>query len=176
MAGFERVSELQDEILGFTFEQVGDKVDKFYVEGKVTSDRGQITMSQGVLAFAVKDNQLLENLEVLSREELRENNDFVIPRVRELFYVLVGLQGRAPSRFRWSVDTRTGEVEGDWTYYEDFTEQEKEDDFWEHWEGDDLWRDQLKAELAAGEGSRSTGGVWRQRWSRLAGFLLGRAR
>ena len=146
--GFERISELQNEILGFTFEQIGEKVDKFYVEGKVTDDNGRITMVQGSVVFAVKDNNLLNNSDVLNDEEYDSNSDFVLPRVEEIHDILVELQGKSPVRFRWSVDTRTNQVESDWTYYDDLTAQEKKDDFWEHWQGDALWREQLKAELA----------------------------
>ncbi|WP_181065333.1 hypothetical protein, partial [Rathayibacter rathayi] len=56
--------------------------------------------------------------------------------------------GKSPVRFRWAVDTKTGQVESDWTYYDDLTAEEKKDDFWENWEGDFAWKAQLEAELA----------------------------
>jgi hypothetical protein len=149
VVGFEQISELQDEILGFTWQQLGDKVDKFYVQGKVSDDEsGRILMAQGGFFFAVVENRVLNNADILNREELDENSDFVLPRIEELHDLLVELQGKSPVRFRWSVDTKTGQVESEWTYYDDLTDQEKEDDFWEFWEGDVAWRDQLKTELA----------------------------
>jgi len=62
--------------------------------------------------------------------------------------LLIAVQGKSPVRFRWSVDTKTRQVESEWTYYDDLTVREKKDDFWEGWKGDFAWRDQLKAELA----------------------------
>ncbi|NQX14048.1 hypothetical protein HQQ80_20675 [Microbacteriaceae bacterium VKM Ac-2855] len=62
--------------------------------------------------------------------------------------ILRELQGKSPVRFRWSVDTRTGQVESDWTYYDNLTDEEKKDDFWEGWKGDFAWKAQLEAELA----------------------------
>jgi hypothetical protein len=149
VTGFERISQIQDEILGFTWEQLGDKVDKFYVQGKITDDdAGNITGYSGQLEFAIIDSKIMNNLDVLVREECKENSGFIRPRIVELHDLLVELQGKSPVRFRWSVDTKTGQVESQWTYYDDLTDQEKEDDFWEFWEGDVAWRDQLKAELA----------------------------
>ena len=148
-AGFERVSQIQDEILAFTWEQVADRVDKFYVQGKVADDdAGRIAMASGNVKYAIAGDRVLKNSEFTSDEEFDENADFVLPRIEELHDLLVALQGKSPVRFRWSVDTRTREVESEWTYYDDLTAEEKKDDFWKHWKGDFAWRDQLKAELA----------------------------
>ena len=148
-AGFERVSQIQDEILAFTWEQFADRVDKFYVQGKVTDDdAGRITMASGNVKYAIAGDRVLKNSEFTSDEEFDENADFVLPRIEELHDLLVALQGKSPVRFRWSVDTRTREVESEWTYYDNLTAEEKKDDFWEGWKGDFAWREQLKAELA----------------------------
>lgn len=41
--GFQRVSESQSEILVVTMMEVGEMVDKFYVQGKITEDdRGNV--------------------------------------------------------------------------------------------------------------------------------------
>ncbi|MFJ2369144.1 hypothetical protein [Microbacterium sp. NPDC087665] len=147
--GFERVSQIQDEILAFTWEQVADRVDKFYVLGKVTDDdEGRITMTKGNMIFGVLNTEVLNNSEVLSKDEFRANSAFILPRISELHDLLIRLQGKSPVRFRWSVDTKTRQVESDWTYYDDLAPEEKKDDFWEFWKGDSAWRDQLKAELA----------------------------
>lgn len=99
--GFERVSQIQDEILAFTGEQVADRVDKFYVQGKVTDDdAGRITMTKGNMIFAVVNTEVLNNSEVLSKEEFRANSAFILPRISELHDLLIRLQGKSPVRFR----------------------------------------------------------------------------
>ncbi|NQX11808.1 hypothetical protein HQQ80_09250 [Microbacteriaceae bacterium VKM Ac-2855] len=148
-ASFERLSEIQNEILGFTMQQVGDKVDKFYVQGKITDDaRGNVTGYEGNLRNVVVAGAVLDVSDVLAKDEFRENARYVKPRIVELHDILRELQGKSPVRFRWSVDTRTGQVESDWTYYDDLTDEEKKDDFWENWQGDFAWKAQLEAELA----------------------------
>lgn len=148
LTGFERMSKIQDEILEFTGEQVADKVDKFYVQGKVSDDeKGNITRAAGGLAYMIVGDQVLYNAQVVSKEEFRENVGVVRPLIEELHDILFALQGKSPVRFRWCVDTKTQEVESEWTYYDDLTDEEKKDDFWESWEGDFAWRDQLQAEL-----------------------------
>lgn len=147
-ADFESLSVVQDEILQFTWGQVGDRVDKFYVQGKVTDDEdGNITSVEGNLKYMVSGRKILTPGDVVSDEQFRENAAFVRPRIRVLHDVLFGLQGRSPVRFRWCVDTRSGEVEADWTYYEDLSEREKKDDWWEYWNADFAWKDQLQADL-----------------------------
>ncbi|WP_146076171.1 hypothetical protein [Rathayibacter rathayi] len=146
---FERLSEIQDEILGFTMEQVGDKVDKFYVQGKITDDsRGNITSSEGNLRNVVVGGRVFGVSTVLDDAGFAESVAFVRPRIVELHDILRNLQGKSPVRFRWAVDTKTGQVESDWTYYDDLTDEEKKDGFWENWEGDFAWKAQLEAELA----------------------------
>ncbi|NQX14049.1 hypothetical protein HQQ80_20680 [Microbacteriaceae bacterium VKM Ac-2855] len=146
---FERLSEIQNEILGFTMQQVGDKVDKFYVQGKITDDaRGNVTGYEGNLRNVVVAGAVLDVSDVLAKDEFRENARYVKPRIVELHDILRELQGKSPVRFRWSVDTRTGQVESDWTYYDNLTDEEKKDDFWEGWKGDFAWKAQLEAELA----------------------------
>ena len=150
VTGLERLSQLQDEIIEFTWNQVADKVDVFYIQGKVSDDdRGNITSIEGNLKYMVVGDKVLKNADVVSDEEFSENAAFVRPRINELHDVLWELQGVSPVRFRWKIDTRTQKVESDWTYYKDLTDQEKEDDFWESWEGDFAWRDQLQSELDA---------------------------
>ncbi|MHC2185172.1 hypothetical protein ACVLV4_000802 [Rathayibacter agropyri] len=39
-------------------------------------------------------------------------------------------------------------VESNWTYYDDLTDEEKKDDFWQNWKGDFTCKAQLEAELA----------------------------
>ncbi|AZZ50030.1 hypothetical protein C5E02_12900 [Rathayibacter rathayi] len=146
---FERLSEIQDEILGFTMQQVGDKVDKFYVQGKITDDaRGNITGYEGNLRNVVVGGGVLDVSDVLGDAGFDESCGFIQPRIVELHDILRELQGKSPVRFRWAVDTKTGQVESDWTYYDDLTAEEKKDDFWENWEGDFAWKAQLEAELA----------------------------
>lgn len=148
--GFERLSEIQDEILGFTWEQVADKVDKFYVQGKATDDAaGRLTSVEGNVKYMIVGDKVLKNSDVINDEEFDRNVQFVRPRIEELHDLLIELQGKSPVRFRWSVDTKTQEVESEWTYYDDLTDEEKEDNFWKYWEGDFAWRDQLQAELAS---------------------------
>ncbi|MDR6865492.1 hypothetical protein J2Y69_000074 [Microbacterium resistens] len=148
-ASFARLSEIQDEILNFTIEQVVHDIEKIYVQGKITDDlQGNVTSYEGVLKYAVEQNRILNNSEVLTREALRENSAFISLRIVELHDILRELQGKSPVRFRWAMDTKTGQVESDWAYYEDLTEEEKKDDFWQHWEGDFAWKAKLQAELA----------------------------
>jgi hypothetical protein len=148
-AGFERVTQIQDEILAFTWEQVADRVDKFYVQGKVTDDdAGRILSVQGNVTYAIVGDKVVHNGDFVGDDEFDENSDFICPRIQELHDLLIRLQGKSPVRFRWSVDTTTRQVESDWTYYDDLTPEEKKDDFWKHWEGDFAWEEQLKAELA----------------------------
>ncbi len=149
LTGLERVSQLQNEIIEFTWRQVAEKVDRFYIQGKVTDDdSGTISMVQGDLIFAVVNNQIVNNSDVLDDDEFDKNSEFVLPRIEELHDVLIELQGKSPVRFRWSVDTRTQQVESDWTYYDDLTDEEKKDDSWEGWEGDFAWKTRLEAEVA----------------------------
>lgn len=146
----ERISQIQDEILRFTWEQVAGRVDTFYVQGKVSDDEsGQILMLQGNFVCGTRGTQLIDNADALDDEEFDSNSAFVCPRIRELHDLLFASQGRSPVRFRWVVDTRTGRVESDWTYYDDLTDAEKKDDFWKHWEGDFAWMDEIRARLAA---------------------------
>ncbi|NQX13026.1 hypothetical protein HQQ80_15450 [Microbacteriaceae bacterium VKM Ac-2855] len=148
-SSFVRLSEIQDEILSFTMQQVGDKVEKFYVQGKITDDsRGNVTSSEGNLRNVVVGKRVLGVSTVLDDAGFDESVEFIRPRIVELHDILRKLQGKSPVRFRWSVDTRTGEVESDWTYYDDLTYEEKKDDFWENWQGDFAWKAQLEAELA----------------------------
>ncbi|NQX11807.1 hypothetical protein HQQ80_09245 [Microbacteriaceae bacterium VKM Ac-2855] len=146
---FERLSEIQNEILGFTMQQVGDKVDKFYVQGKITDDaRGNITGYEGNLRNVVIDGRVQDASDILGDAGFDESCEYIQPRVAELHDILRELQGKSPVRFRWAVDTKTGEVESQWTYYENLTDAEKKDDFWENWQGDFAWKAQLEAELA----------------------------
>ncbi|NQX12105.1 hypothetical protein HQQ80_10760 [Microbacteriaceae bacterium VKM Ac-2855] len=146
---FERLSEIQDEILNFTMQQVGDQVDKFYVQGKVSDDsRGNITRLQGNLKYVVVGERVLNNSDVVDDAEFDDSVAYVRPRIVELHDILRELQEKSPVRFRWSVDTKTGEVESEWTYYDDLTDEEKKDNFWENWQGDFAWKAQLEAELA----------------------------
>lgn len=148
--GFERISEIQDEILQFTWEQVADKVDKFYVQGKVTDDdEGNVTSYEGNLIYMIVGHQVLKSTDIITKEEFKENAGFVNSRILELHNILIKLQGKSPVRFRWSVDTRTSELESEWTYYDDLTDEEKKDNWWEYWNADFAWRDQLQAELDA---------------------------
>ncbi|PPG69433.1 hypothetical protein C5C31_07050 [Rathayibacter rathayi] len=147
--GFQRLSEIQEEIIAFTWEQVGDKVEKFYIEGKISDDAsGNITQYSGNLKYSIADGKVLNNSDVLAKEEFRENVRFVQPRIVQLHDILRELQGKSPVRFRWAVDTKTGQVESDWTYYDDLTDEEKKDNFWQNWKGDFAWKAQLEAELA----------------------------
>lgn len=146
---FERLSEIQDEILSFSMEQVGDKVDKFYVQGKITDDsRGNVTSVQGNIRTVIVGGRVLDVSAVLDDNGFYENVAFVRPRIIELHDILRTVQGKSPVRFRWAVDTKAGTVEGDWTYYDDLTAEEKKDDFWRFWKGDNAWTAQLEAELA----------------------------
>lgn len=146
----ERISQLQDEIPRFTWAQVADRVDTFYVQGKVSDDEsGQVLMVSGDMLCGARDGRFLKNSEVLTDEEFDANSEYICPRIRELHDLLFVSQGRSPVRFRWMVDTRTGRVESDWTYYDDLTDAEKKDDFWKHWEGDFAWMDEIRAHLAA---------------------------
>ncbi|WP_146077309.1 hypothetical protein [Rathayibacter tritici] len=146
---FERLSRIQEEIIDFTLGQVGDDVEKLYIQGKVSDDDlGNITSVQGQLDYAIVDGKVVDNIKVVTKEEYRENSRFILPRIEELHNLLIALQGKSPVRFRWAVDTTTGQVESDWTYYDDLTDEEKNDDFWENWEGDFAWKAQLEAELA----------------------------
>ncbi|NQX12101.1 hypothetical protein HQQ80_10735 [Microbacteriaceae bacterium VKM Ac-2855] len=149
MSRFERLSEIQNEILIFTMQQVGNKVDKFYVQGKITDDaRGNVTGYEGNLRNVVVAGAVLDVSDVLAKDVFRENARYIKPRIVELHDILRELQGKSPVRFRWVVDTRTGAVESEWTYYENLTDAEKKDDFWENWQGDFAWKAQLEAELA----------------------------
>ena len=149
IADMQRLSEIQDEIVGFTWKQIGDRANKIYIQGKVTDDgSGNITFVEGNLKYAVVDGAVVGNSIVLSKDEFRENAAVVRPRIVELHDLLTGLQAKSPVRFRWSVDCESGQVESDWTYYDDLTAQEKQDDFWQHWKGDAAWKVQLEAELA----------------------------
>ncbi|PPF24254.1 hypothetical protein [Rathayibacter rathayi] len=146
---FERLSEIQNEILSFSMEQVGNKVDKFYVQGKITDDSyGNITGVQGSLRTVIVGGRVLDVSAVLDKTGFYENFDFVRPRIMELHDILRTVQGKSPVRFRWAVDTKSGTVESDWTYYDDLTAEEKKDNFWRHWKGDNAWTAQLEAELA----------------------------
>ncbi|MHC2187309.1 hypothetical protein ACVLV4_002979 [Rathayibacter agropyri] len=146
---FERLAEIQDEILLFTMEQVGDKVDKFYVQGKITDDsRGNVTSVEGNIRTVIVGGRVLDVSAVLDDTEFYENADFVGPRIIELHDLLRTLQGKSPVRFRWAVDTKAGTAEGDWTYYDDLSDEEKKDDFWLFSKGDLAWTAQLEAELA----------------------------
>ena len=146
----ERISQIQDEILRFTWEQVADRVDTFYVRGKVSDDEsGQVLMVSGNMLCGARAGRLLKNSEVLTDEEFRANSAHILPRIRELHDLLFASQGSSPVRFRWMVDTRTGRVESDWTYYDDLTDTEKKDDFWKHSKGDLAWMDEIQAHLLA---------------------------
>ncbi|PPF60653.1 hypothetical protein C5C18_15065 [Rathayibacter tritici] len=146
---FERLAEIQDEILLFTMEQVGDKVDKFYVQGKITDDsRGNVTSVQGNIRTVIVGGRVLDVSAVLDDTEFYENADFVRPRIIELHDLLRTLQGKSPVRFRWAVDTKAGTAESDWTYYDSLSDKEKKDDFWLFSKGDNAWKAQLEAELA----------------------------
>ncbi|AZZ56783.1 hypothetical protein [Rathayibacter iranicus] len=146
---FERLFEIQDEILMFTMEQVGDKVDKFYVQGKITDDsRGNVTSVQGNIRNVIVGGRVLGVSAVLDDTEFYKNVDFVRPRIVELHDILRTVQGKSPVRFRWAVDTTAGTAESDWTYYDDLSDEEKKDDFWRFWKGDIAWKAQLEAELA----------------------------
>lgn len=146
---FERLSEIQDEILSFSMEQVGDKVDKFYVQGKITDDsRGNVTSVEGNIRTVIVGGRVLDVSGVLDDTEFYENADFVGPRITQLHDLLRTMQGKSPVRFRWAVDTKAGTVESNWTYYDDLSDEEKKDDFWLFWKGDEAWTAQLEAELA----------------------------
>ncbi|MDR6865494.1 hypothetical protein J2Y69_000076 [Microbacterium resistens] len=147
--GLERLSQIQDEILQFTWRQVADKVDKFYIQGKIVDDgAGHVTMVQGSLKYVIRGAEVLNNSDVISKDDFRESSQFVTTRIEALHDLLLELQGRSPVRFRWSVDTQNRHVDSEWTYYQDLTEEEKKDDFWKHWKGDFAWKAQLEAELA----------------------------
>lgn len=152
---FERLSEIQDEIVKFSATQVGSRVDRFFVQGKVTEDDdGNITGVQGNVRNVVVADRVLDVSEVLDDPGFKENVRFVRPRVMELHDVLRQVQGKSPVRFRWAVDMKTGHVESEWTYYDDLTPREKENDFWRHFEGDIAWKEQLQIELVGtGDGS-----------------------
>ncbi|MWV32558.1 hypothetical protein [Rathayibacter iranicus] len=148
-SNFERLSQIQEEIIDFTLGQVGDDVEKLYIQGKVSDDDlGNITSVQGQLDYAIVDGKVVDNIKVVTKEEYRENSRYILPRIEELHNLLIALQGKSPVRFRWVVDTRTGMVESDWTYYDNLTDEEKKDDFWQNWKGDFAWKAQLEAELA----------------------------
>lgn len=148
--GFERLSELQDEILRFTWAQLGDKVEKFYIQGKITDDEnGNVTSVEGNFRNAVKDGAVLDASDIVNDEDFVENARFIKPRITEMHDLLISLQGKSPVRFRWAVDTKTGQVDSEWTYYDDLTDDEKHDDWWKYWDADFAWRDQLQAELDA---------------------------
>ncbi|MWV32560.1 hypothetical protein, partial [Rathayibacter iranicus] len=137
---FERLAEIQDEILIFSMEQVGDKVDKFYVQGKITDDsRGNVTGVEGNIRTVIVGGRVLDVSAVLDDAEFYENVAFVRPRITELHDILRILQGKSPVRFRWAVDTTAGTAEGDWTYYDDLSDEEKKDNFWRFWKGDEAW-------------------------------------
>ncbi|WP_146083258.1 hypothetical protein [Rathayibacter rathayi] len=92
---FERLSEIQDEILGFTMQQVGDKVDKFYVQGKITDDaRGNITGYEGNLRNVVVGGGVLDVSDVLGDAGFDESCGFIQPRIVELHDILRELQGK----------------------------------------------------------------------------------
>ncbi|MWV76083.1 hypothetical protein [Rathayibacter rathayi] len=148
-SNFERLSQIQEGIIDFTLGQVVSNVEKLYIQGKVTDDGlGNITSVQGQLEYAIVNGKVVDNIKVVTKEEYRENSRFILPRIEELHDLLIALQGKSPVRFRWAVDTKTGQVESDWTYYDDLTAEEKKDDFWQNWEGDFAWKAQLEAELA----------------------------
>ncbi|PPF23577.1 hypothetical protein [Rathayibacter rathayi] len=145
----ERLAQIQDEILLFTMEQVGDKVDKFYVQGKITDDsRGNVTSVQGNIRTVIVGGRVLDVSAVLDDTEFYENVAFVRPRITQLHDLLRTLQGKSPVRFRWAVDTKAGTAESNWTYYDDLSDEEKKDDFWLFSKGDNAWKAQLEAELA----------------------------
>lgn len=146
----ERISQIQDEILRFTWDQVADRVDTFYVQGKVSDDEsGQVLMIEGNFVCGTRGHELIDNGDALDREEFLANSAHIRPRIHELHDLLFASQGKSPVRFRWAVDTRTGRVETDWTYYDDLSDTEKKDDFWEGWKGDFAWMDEIQAHLAA---------------------------
>ncbi|PPG69429.1 hypothetical protein C5C31_07065 [Rathayibacter rathayi] len=146
---FERLFEVQDEILMFTMEQVGDKVDEFYVQGRITDDSyGNVTSVEGNIRTVIVGGRVLDVSAVLDDTEFYENVAFVRPRITELHDILRILQGKSPVRFRWAVDTKAGTAESDWTYYDDLSDEEKKDDFWLFSKGDNAWTAQLEAELA----------------------------
>lgn len=146
---FERLSQLQEEIIGFTWRQVGNNVDRFYIQGKISDDAsGNIAQYSGNLKYSIVEGKVVNNSDVLTKDKLRENSDYIKHRIVQLHDLLVALQGKSPVRFRWTVDTKTGQVESDWTYYDDLTDEEKKDDFWESWKSDFAWKARLEAELA----------------------------
>ncbi len=148
----ERISEIQEEILRFTWDQVADRVDTFYVQGKVSDDEsGQVLMLQGNFVCGTRGSELIDNGDALDDEEFDSNSGFICPRIHELHDLLFALQGKSPVRFRWVVDTRPGRVESDWTYYDDLTDTGKRDDSWKHWEGDSAWMDEIQAHLTAAQ-------------------------
>ncbi len=154
----ERISEIQDEILRFTWDQVADRVDTFYVQGKVSDDEsGRILMVSGNMPFGVRDERLMKNSELLTDEEFDANSAHILPRIEELHDLLFASQGKSPVRFRWVVDTRTGRVESDWTYYDDLSDTEKKDDFWAGWKGDFAWMDEIQAHLLAAQAAAPLG-------------------
>ena len=146
----ERISEIQDEILSFTWSQVGDQVSEFFVQGKIADDEsGRTERVEGNLMYMVLGDRIVDDAALLDDEAFVENARYVTPRIVEMHDLLVDLQGKSPARFRWAVDTKSKQVDSQWTYYDDLTDSEKRENWWEYCDADFAWRDQLQAELDA---------------------------
>ncbi|MDR0299813.1 MAG: hypothetical protein LBI13_06995 [Streptococcaceae bacterium] len=148
--GFEKVSEIQDEILGAVWQTIGEAVETYYIEGLASRSEDGSGMLSGRFAYGVKEGKLLKNTEVgLEDETISRLNKFIITKIRELYDTLIDLQGKSPVRFRWVVDVKTGHVDSDWTYYNQLTPKELENNAWKGWRGDEIWEAQIREQLLA---------------------------
>ncbi|MFT8600412.1 MAG: hypothetical protein ABF709_09480 [Leuconostoc pseudomesenteroides] len=147
--GFEKLSKIQDDILGAVWQTIGDTVDTYYIEGLASRSEDGSGMLSGRFAYGVKDGKLLKNTEVgVEDENIGQLNKFIIKKIHELYDTLIDLQGISPVRFRWVVDVKTGHIDSDWTYYDKLTPEELENNAWKGWRGDEMWETQIRKELA----------------------------
>lgn len=150
--GFEKLSKIQDEILGSVWQTVGEVVDTYYIEGLASSSEDGSGMLSGRIAYGVKDGELYYNTKLgIEKEELRQLNRYITGKIREIYDTIMDLQGKSPVRFRWVVDVKTGHVDSEWTYLDQLTPKELENNAWKGWRGDEMWEAQILESLVQKE-------------------------
>ncbi|GAB2024491.1 hypothetical protein [Lactovum odontotermitis] len=150
---FEKISEIQDDILGAVWQVIGDEVDEYYIQGKVSVADDGSGMVEGGLDYASKSGKLYMNNKLgIEKTTLGDLNKFITEKIRELYNTLMDLQGKSPVRFRWIVNVELGHVDSDWTYYDQLTPEELKNNAWKGWRGDEMWEAQIRENLSRKKG------------------------